>query len=94
MKLYSFEPKINLSEIFSIKKHETKSIFKSSTLKKDLQAENKKRKSLNLEPFLTMEEFAEFERKSKDFGRGLSTDGMILTPKFSQYLIGTWSFCG
>lgn len=27
-------------------------------------------------------------------GRGLSTDGLIFTPAFENYLVGSWTFCG
>ncbi len=27
-------------------------------------------------------------------GKGLSTDGLIFTPAFDSYLIGSWTFCG
>lgn len=33
-------------------------------------------------------------KNSEMLGKGLSTDGLIFTPAFEDYLVGSWTFCG
>jgi len=53
----------------------------------------KEREKFNIAKNETYDSWFLNEKRTKMFGRGLSTDGLIFTPKHLAYLSGAWTFC-